>query len=82
MLAQEGIDVVNRFYEAIDKLIEVGKLKGKQTFCTRYGIDKRNFYLHKKESGKHNFNVSWLVYIVSDYGVSAKWLLSGKGKIL
>jgi hypothetical protein len=82
MPAQEGIEVANRFFEAIDKLIELKQLNGKQTFCTRYDIDKRNFYLIKKKVDQHNLNVAWLTYLVRDYGVSAKWLLLGKGKMI
>lgn len=81
MLTQEAVEVVKRFYEAIDKLIEDGTLRGKQTFCNRYGLDKRNFYAYMKEPAKHNFNISWLLYLVNDYGISPRWLLTGKGKM-
>lgn len=77
----EGIEVTKRFYEAIDRLIELREIKGKQTFCRDYDIDKRNFYLYKRRR-KHLLNVAWLSYLVKDYPVSAHWLLTGRGTMI
>lgn len=82
MPLSEGIEVTKRFFQAIDRLIELGEIKGKQTFCRDYDIDKRNFYLYKREPEKHLLNVAWLSYLVKDYPVSAHWLLTGRGAMI
>ncbi len=73
--------VVQRFFEAIDYLIERGIIGGRSVIAERYGIDRRNLgHLHNDPSRKI-FNVAWLTYLVNDYSISAEWLLCGKGNI-
>ena len=81
-IPQEGIEVVRRFTTAINFLISEKKLRGRQTFCKRYGIDKRNFYLVERAPESNYLKVFWLTYLVRDYHVSARWLLTGKGNMI
>lgn len=71
--------VVNRFFEAVDALIARGDLRGIQTYCDLYEIDKRNFYKQRSDEDRGIFQVSWMVPLVTEYKVSAAWLLTGKG---
>lgn len=74
--------VVKRFFRALSVLINRKKLRGRKTFTDRYGINRRALYRLEKELSYGIFQVSWLTYLVEDYGVSAEFLLTGKGKIL
>lgn len=73
----EGIR--KRFFEAVEKLLEIGVLRGRQTYCRLYSIDKRNFYAQESDLSKSLLKLYWLVPLVEQYGVSAKWLLTGNG---
>lgn len=71
--------IVKRFFEIVHELKSRKVIRGIQTFTTRYGINKRNFYTCEKEPERDIFQVAWLGYLVSDYNVSATWLLTGQG---
>lgn len=71
--------IVRRFFEAVHELKSRKVIRGIQTFTTRYGINKRNFYTCEAQPERDMFQVAWLGYLVSDYNVSAAWLLTGEG---
>lgn len=73
--------IKERFYTAIKALIEQKKLKGRQTYCRLYDIDKRNFYSQEKNLLEANLKLYWLVPLVTEYGISAHWLLTGAGRM-
>lgn len=71
--------IKERFYTAIRELLAMGVLRGRQTYCRLYGIDKRNFYAQEADLTLLRIQLYWLVPLVHEYGVSAKWLLTGEG---
>lgn len=73
--------IVRRFFEAVRELKSRKVIRGVQTFTTKYGINKRNFYTCEKQPERDMFQVAWLGYLVSDYGISADWLLTGEGDL-
>lgn len=79
MQTQESQAIVRRFFEAIGELKSRRAIRGIQTFTTRYGINKRNFYTCRAQPERDMFQVAWLAYLVNDYGVSPRWLLTGEG---
>lgn len=80
-------DIQRRFFQAIDILIGSDKIASLQAFCNDYGLHRpkysniRSFvYDHsKKWTGYKLIDIDALAYIVSDYGISSDWLLTGKG---
>lgn len=72
--------ISRRFFGAIDRLIADRKLRGKQTFCVRYKINKRNFYYAIDNPTSKILRLSWLAFLVNDYGLSARYLLTGEGE--
>lgn len=74
-------NVMERFYSALDAIIAKGDLRGVKTFCTRYNIDRRNFLAQRKDLNRGWFQVSWLYPMVTDFGISAEWLLTGSGRM-
>lgn len=79
MTAQE--DIVRRFFEALDALVLMRKLRGVATFARRYGIDRRNLAKLRRDPSRGIFRAEWLAVMVEDWHVSPRWLLTGDGGI-
>lgn len=75
----ETISVMVRFFEALDALIASKKIRGIQTYCNDFEIDKRHLYAQKKDLNKGFFEVYWIMPMIQKFGVSSDWLLFGKG---
>lgn len=73
--------IIQRFYDALDAIIAMNIIRGVNTYCRLYEIDRRNFIAQRKDLDRGWFQLSWLQPMVSEYGVSAKWLLTGSGRM-
>jgi len=71
--------ITERFYEAIKMLIESKKIRGRQTYCTLGGIDKRNFYAQEKNVQLSKLQLFWIEPMIREFGINANWLFTGKG---
>ena len=74
--------IKRRFYEAFNVLLENKVIRGRQTYCRLYDIDKRLFYAQEKELERKLLKLYWLVPLVEVYNVSARWLLTGKVRMM
>ena len=81
MQTPESEVIVQRFFSTLKEMKHRGYIRGKQTFTTRYGINRWNLNTLEKEPHRDIFQPAWLEYLVRDYGVSAHWLLTGKGQM-
>ena len=70
-----------KFYSALDAIIAMKKIRGVNTYCRLNNIDRRNFIAQRKDLERGWFQLSWLYPMVKEYGVSAKWLLTGFGRM-
>lgn len=66
---------------AVDAIIAMKKIRGVNTYCRLNNIDRRNFIAQRKDLERGWFQLSWLYPMVKEYGVSAKWLLTGFGRM-
>lgn len=82
MQSVESVKVACRFFLALRLLKEQRVIRGKKTFTDRYGINRWNMNSCEKDPSRDLFQLSWLTYLVRDYGVSARWLLLGEGAFL
>ncbi len=73
--------ILERFFQAVDILIQVKAIRGINTFTTKYNIDRRNFLGNKKDLSRQFFQPAWLYYLNRDYGVSLEWLINDVGKV-
>jgi len=73
--------IMLRFYQALDNLVETKAIRGVNTYCRLYDIDRRNLLAQRKDLNRGWFQVSWLVPMVREFGISARWLLTGYGKM-
>lgn len=79
MQTEDSQRIVARFFEALGRLKEDKKIRGKQTFTREYNINRWNLNTLAKDYTRDIFQPAWLTYLVEGYGVSAQWLLTGKG---
>ena len=82
MQTPESQKIIERFFETIAYLKEVGVISGITFFAERYNIDRRNLHQLRKNHEKDIFQVAWLAHLVKDYNVNPTWLLTGTGKVL
>ncbi len=73
------IAAMQRLFAAVDMLVAEKKIRGINTYCTRYGIDRRNYLAQKKDLKRGFFEVAWLIPLVTDFGFSSDWVLTGQG---
>ena len=71
--------ITRRFFEALRVLISQRKLRGINTFTTRYGINRRNFTELERDPSREMFKTDWLAILVRDFNVNPFWLLCGSG---
>ena len=78
MQTEDSQKVVRRFFEALYRLKDDGKIRGKQTFTREFDINRWNLNKLEKNLASDIFQPAWLTYIVKEYKVSARWLLTGE----
>lgn len=81
MTPQEHIEIVGRFFEAMDWLKQTRRIRGLQTFARTCGIDRRSLRRLMAQPDKYGLMVGWVVHMVRDYGINAQWLLTGEGQM-
>lgn len=82
MQTEDSQKIIRRFFQALQYLKDQRIIRGKQTFTRRFGINRWNMNTVEKEPSRDMFQTAWLSYLVTEYGVSAEWLLTGRGAIL
>jgi len=81
MQSEESIKIIERFFEALDHIIERGEIRGVKTYCDFYNIDRWNLNKQRKNPERGWFEVRWLAPLVRYYHISPRWLLTGQGKM-
>lgn len=81
MTQEEQNQIVGRFFEALAWLKESKQIRGVKTFTDRYGINRRGLRRLQANPSTNDFKAAWLAYMVVDYGINARWLLTGEGRM-
>lgn len=81
-----------RFFAAIAALVELGRLPSLSAFCVEHGFSAPRYRALRLAYGQEpkegyvcrysGVEVEALVVLVSNYPVSASWLLAGRGRML
>ncbi len=79
--------IQDRFFQAIDMLIESDKIKSLQAFCFDYGLHRpkySNLRTRSKDKSKIGTGYKFIdvdapSYLVKDFNISADWILTGRG---
>ncbi len=78
-ISDKGEAINIRFFHTIDVLRQKRKIRGLLTFTKRYGLNYWNVSTIKSNPSGSRIRTEWLAYLVEDYGVSARYLLTGVG---
>lgn len=80
-ISPDGVAITKRFFLAIDVLITQKKLRGLNTFTTKHGMNYWNLCTLKKDPHIRVLKPECLSYLVTDFGISPSWLLTGVGSM-
>lgn len=85
----QAIAIQARFFEALDLAISLGKINGLKGFCDDHKLNRTKYSRIKNDLNKplsemkyKMIDIDALAGICTDFGVSADWLLLGRGKML
>lgn len=81
MTSQDGVNITNRFFKAIDELKARKVIRGLGTFTNRYNINRWNLITVRDNPANATLKPEYISYLVDGYDVSAEWLLLGKGQM-
>ena len=73
-----GESVTDRFFAAYGELLQLGRTN-KSRICRELGADRRNFDKQAADHSRRILRPEWLAVLVLQYGVSADWILTGRG---
>lgn len=73
--------ITKRFFLVLDVLKMQRKIRGLHTFTRRYNLNYWNVSEVRKNPQSHCVKMEWLSFLVSDYNVSAEYLLCGTDKM-
>lgn len=79
MQSDEMRDINRRFFDALARLKSDGVIRGKKTFTDRFDVNRWNLNTVEKDISIARVPATWLAYLVIGYGISADWLLTGRG---
>lgn len=79
MNSPESVEIINRFYQAINMLIDNGTLKSKRAFALANGIEYTSFSRCEREQESDRFQLAWIAYLVKDYPINVAWIMTGEG---
>ncbi len=82
MQTPDSQKIISRFFQALYYLKAQHIIRGKQTFTTKFEINRWNLNSLEKDMTRDIFQPAWLTYLVEEYNISAEWLLTGRGDIM
>lgn len=80
-ISPDGVTITKRFFLALDVLITQKRLRGLNTFTSKYGINYWNLCTLRNDPNIRVLKPECLSYLVRDFSVSAEWLLTGNGSM-
>lgn len=78
----ESIKIIDRFYQALNMLIDQKTLKSKRAFTMSHEIEYTSFTRCETEQTSNRFQLSWITNLTTDYPISIDWIMKNKGGMI
>lgn len=72
--------IITRWFAAFDRLLEQNQIPNVAEFCRENGFSRQYLYAIRREPLR-KFSLHLLNILVNNYGVSAHWLITGRGNM-
>lgn len=80
-VSEQGVQITNRFFFAIDTMIQQGRIKSLRQITEMYGINYGNTYTIKKKPEGYILKPELIARLCLDFNISPAWILLGKGNM-
>lgn len=80
-VSDKGVEITNRFFQAIDILKSQKKIKSMREVTERYGLNYGNFHTMKTHPETYILKPELIANISNDFGISTEWIILGNGDI-
>lgn len=81
MQTEASKEISERISSLLKDMEDAGKVLSIYSFCIENNINQGNFRAALKSSNPLKIQIQWLKILVESYGVSAHFLLTGKGNM-
>lgn len=81
MVSTEGQKITQRFFEALEVLKSTKAIRGQATLSKELKIENSSLYKIKNHPEIYTLKPEYIRHISLKYGVSAEWIITGKGKM-
>lgn len=79
--SNDTLAIMDRFFIALDACMQNDLFKTLKEYFEKAEIEPPHFYTQRKDRNRGFFEVGWLVPLIKDCGVSARWLMTGVGSM-
>lgn len=80
-VSAKGIEITNRFFQAIDILKAQRKIRSIREITELYGLNYGNFHTMKTHPETYILKPELIASLAEDFDVSSEWILLGTGQI-
>lgn len=80
-VSNQGVEITNRFFQAIDILKVQKRIKSVRQITEMYNLNYGNFYSIRKNPETFILKPELIARLSLDFGISIEWIMLGKGSI-
>lgn len=73
--------IKQRFFSALDTVINMRLIRGVQTFTREHNLNRRNIYKTKDPESNLRVQSEWIYFLCTDFNISADWIITGRGSM-
>jgi hypothetical protein len=78
-MVPDNIQIVERYFKAVDSLIEKGVYDTYYEFALINNFDRSQLMKCKQDFKSRRFELAWITPLISEHGLNPIWLFTGRG---